>query len=50
MTTLNEFDRQLLVDMLRRNGMATILSELAWLQIQADLTKRVQGPQLQQVA
>ena len=50
MTTLKAFDRQLLVDMLRRNGIAAVLSELAWIQIEADMTKRAQPPQLQPAA
>ena len=39
MTTLNSFDRQCLADMLCREGIAAVLSELAWLQVEADLTK-----------
>jgi hypothetical protein len=44
MTTLNVFDRQFLADMLRREGIAAVLSELAWLQAEADLTKQVAEP------
>jgi len=44
MTTLNEFDRQFLADILRRDGVAAILSELAWLQAAADLPKRLAEP------
>ena len=39
MTTLNVFDRQFLADMLRRNGIAAVLSELAWLLAEVDMTK-----------
>ena len=38
MTTLNPFDRQLLTAVLLQDGIAAVLSELAWLQIEADLT------------
>ena len=38
MTTLNSFDRQCLADMLYREGIAAVVSELAWLQVEADLT------------
>jgi len=44
MTTLSVFDRQLLADMLRRNGIAAVLSELAWLQAEVDMTKLLAGP------
>jgi hypothetical protein len=49
MTTLNSFDRQCLADMLCREGIAAILSELAWLQVEGDLTRllaRSSGSQL----
>ena len=39
MTTLNSFDRQCLADMLCREDIAAVLSELAWLQVEADLTR-----------
>jgi transcriptional regulator with XRE-family HTH domain len=44
MTTLNEFDRQFLADILRRDGVAAVLSELAWLQAEADLPKPLAEP------
>jgi hypothetical protein len=43
MTTLNVFDRQFLADMLRREGIAAVLSELAW-QTEADMTKLLADP------
>jgi hypothetical protein len=49
MTTLNVLDRQCLADMLRREGAAAVLAELAWLLAEADLTKllleRQAGPE-----
>jgi hypothetical protein len=44
MTALNACDRQFLADMLRREGIAAVLSELAWLQAEADMTKLLAGP------
>ena len=44
MTTLNAFDRQCLADILHRTGIAALLSELAWLQAEADLTKLLMEP------
>ena len=44
MTTLNVFDRQFLADILRREGITAVLSELAWLQAEADLPKRLAEP------
>jgi hypothetical protein len=44
MTTLNVFDRQFLADMLRRERIAAVLSELAWLQAEADMTKLLVEP------
>jgi hypothetical protein len=44
MTTLNLFDRQFLADMLRREGIAAVLSELAWLQTEADMAKLLAKP------
>jgi len=44
MTTLNAFDRQCLADMLHRDGVAAVLSELAWLLVEAELTKPVTEP------
>ena len=44
MTTLNAFDRQCLADMLRREGIAAVLSERAWLLVEAELTKPVAEP------
>jgi hypothetical protein len=44
MTTLNTFDRQCLADMLQREGIAAVLSELAWLQAETDLTKLLAEP------
>jgi hypothetical protein len=41
MTTMNAFDRQLLADMLLREGITAVLSELAWLQAEADLAKHL---------
>jgi hypothetical protein len=43
MTTLNAFDGQFLADMLLREGIAAVLSELAWLQAEADLTKELRA-------
>jgi len=44
MTTLNAFDRQLLAGMIRREGITAVLSELAWLQAEADLPKLLAEP------
>ena len=44
MTTLNVSDRQFLADMLRRNGIAAVLSQLAWLQAEVDMTKLLVAP------
>ena len=43
MTTLNAFDGQFLADMLLREGIAAVLSELAWLQAEADLTRELRA-------
>jgi hypothetical protein len=43
MTTLNTLERQCLVGMLHREGIAVALCELAWLQVEAKLTKPVQS-------
>ena len=48
MTTLNAFDRLLLADILRREGFAAVLSELAWLQDEADMTKLLAEPAVSQ--
>jgi len=48
MTTLNAIDRQCLLDMLCREGIAAVLSELAWLQVEADLTRRLAEPAVSQ--
>ena len=50
MTTLNAFDRQFLADMLRREGIAAVLSELAWLQAEADMTKELRLRRVQPTA
>jgi hypothetical protein len=44
MTIMNAFDRQFLADILRREGIAAVLSELAWLQVEADLPKLLAEP------
>jgi hypothetical protein len=44
MTTLNVFDRHFLADMLCREGITAVLSELAWLQTEADMTKLLADP------
>jgi hypothetical protein len=44
MTTLKVCDRQFLADMLRREGITAVLSELAWLQAEADMTKPLPEP------
>jgi len=44
MTTMNVFDRQFLADILRREGIAAVLSELVWLQAEADLPKLLTEP------
>jgi len=44
MSAVNAFDRQLLTNMLLRDGIATAPSELAWLQIEVDLTKQRADP------
>ena len=43
---MNAFDRQFLADMLRREGIAAVLSELAWAAVQAevDMTKLLAKP------
>ena len=48
MTTLNAIDRQCLLDMLCREGIAAVLSELAWLQVEADLTRLPAEPEMRQ--
>jgi hypothetical protein len=44
MTTLNVFDRQALADMLRREGIVAVLSELALQQAEVDKTKLLAEP------
>ena len=44
MTNLNAFDRQFLADIIRREGIAAVLSELAWLQAEANLPKLLTEP------
>ena len=44
MTTLNAFDRHCLANMLCREGITAVLSELAWLQAEVDMTKLLAEP------
>jgi hypothetical protein len=44
MTTLNVFDQHFLADMLCREEITAVLSELAWLPTEADMTKLLAAP------
>ena len=48
MTVLNALDRQCLADMLCREGIAAVLAELAWLQVELDLMRRLAEPAMSQ--